>query len=152
MTIEANHLKTIDMLFPKSLDDIVRQRRELCTIRLSTPDEVAVLERAIVTGETDVKGCIADWRVVCLDRAEQAGGPVHILIGFSVTENCAWSTSSIVAIDRGIGFCVTKSGSIYKLEGPQSSGEPDMHQRIRLCIMLNVWGWGAALGVPPFFN
>lgn len=152
MTTEANQIQTIDILFPKSLDDIIRQRRELCTIRLSTPDEIAALERVVIADESNVKGLIDDWRVVCLDRVEQSGGPAHVLIGFSITENCAWSTSQIIAIDLGTRFAATKSGSIYKLEGPQASGEPGMHQRIRLCIMLNKWGWGDIFGVPPFFN
>lgn len=139
----------LEMLIPETLDDIVRRNRHLCTIRLSTSQEVAVLDKNIIVPDGLVpKDEFVDWRVICLDRAAQLGGPIHVLLGYARLR-INLMTSPVVAI--GNGHAITESGSLYRLSSERGEGEPSVDQLVLLCAGLNSWGWGPALGVPAFF-
>lgn len=143
--------EAVSAMIPKSLDDIVRKNRELCTIRLSRPEEVAALKKTIIADDHHIKGHIEDWRFICLDRCAKADGPMHVLSGFDIRKRQEWATSKITGIDLGTRLVTTHSGSIYKLEGEQGQGEPEMHGLMHIAALLTSWGWSRMLGIPEFF-
>jgi len=49
------------------------------------------------------------------------------------------------------GYAFTRSGSIYKLLGTPQHDEPDFDDLACLCAVMNQWGLGKYLGIPPFF-
>lgn len=141
-------VKSIDVLIPKTLNDVIRKNRELVELCLSTDEEIRALNGEIRNVEL-VKGIIDDWRLVSL-RAKRSGSGQMVLVGHSRTENAPWLTSAIVRIDPTQNYILTKSGSLYEL-GSQGNGEPPRLQLIHICATLHRWGSGELLGVPHFF-
>lgn len=148
---QASLERALAAMLPQCLDDIVRQHRDLCSIHLSSDEDIDGLSKCIIADDADIKDEIEDWRIICYDRIPKYGGKAHLLIGHAILANCSWGTSPITAIDLGTGLATTNSGSIYRLRGPQGEGEPPMIHLLHVCAMLHQWGAGPVLGVPHVF-
>lgn len=135
-------------LIPKSLDDIIRKNRELVELRMVTEVETDALRKEI-PNPYPVKDVIEDWRLIGLCEKRTNWAQV-MLLGASTFNNCAWLTSTIVAIDFAENIVLTKSGSIYRL-GQPGKGEPPTGHLIHVCATLHMWGSGTFLGTPEFF-
>ncbi|TCV81216.1 hypothetical protein [Sulfurirhabdus autotrophica] len=136
-------------LIPKSLDNIIRQNREMAELRLATDAEISAIEKNI-QGQDMVKDAINDWRLISLCVKTLNLSQV-LLLGKSEQEKCPWITSQVISVDFGRGLVYTKSGSLYKLLN-RGEGEPPSEDLIRICAALHLWGSGPLLGVPHFFD
>ena len=143
--------KTLDALIPKTLDQIITRNRALCSLHLSSDDDIAHLQRIIVATEQDAKDVIRDWRIVCIDRPPEHGGKDHILLGYAQKAGVPWSTSVLVGIDLVSRSVLTTSGSLYRLAGEKAQGEPPFEHVLQMCRTLTQWGVGRLLGVLEVF-
>lgn len=138
----------LNNLVPKTLDNIIRQNREMAELRLATDAEISAIEKNIQSQDL-VKDAINGWRLISLYAKASKWSQV-LLVGKSEKGSCPWVTSEVVAVDFGRGLAYTKSGSLYKLLN-SGQGEPPADDLIRICAALHLWGSGTLLGVPHFF-
>lgn len=140
--VSESIVQQLEIITPKSLDDIIRRNREKAKMYLSTEAELAALQGPMPIGP--VKGRITHWCFVTFFITGENWAGVS-LTGFNAAENSSWMTSVVTAISGDA--VLTKSGSIYILVGEPTT-EPDLPY---ICATLNSWGVGQLLGVPPFF-
>jgi hypothetical protein len=142
-------------MIPRSLDDVVRKRRDLVQIGLATAEEIVVRTEKVESGHS--RDRIENWRIVAFrfldphseDGAEQIFNNRLALLGRAVGRCCPWVTSEIVGIDVE-GKLVRTRNSLYTL-GIHGDGEPPDHDLICLCAMTHIWGVGRYIGAPGFF-
>lgn len=138
--------EAVTAAMPKSLDDIIRSRRDRASLRLATADEIAALATHLSTDRPPT-GEIDDWRLITL---VVVGKPLVFLVGNNHDQN--WMTSLVTGVDLQAGLITTKSGSIYKMIGEASEGEPPMQHLLHICAVLHQWGGiGQMYGVPYVF-
>lgn len=147
MTNELN--QAINELVPKSLDDIIRAKRDECSLSLSTGDDLAELPMIVevVANQKSISAKLNRWRFV---RMNSNGTKSHFLTGIHEAQDCVWATSVIVAVDLEHGLALTRSGNIYQL-GTKGEGEPETDILLHICAQFHNWGIGAMLGVPHIF-
>jgi hypothetical protein len=143
--------KTVQTIIPQTLDQVITRHRELCSLHLSSDDDLAAMQKTIVAGDQDATDVIEDWHIVCLDRAPENGGKTHILLGEANRAGLTWSTSPLVGLDLGTGWAVTKSGSLYQLKGEKTLNAPSLQQVLHMCRTLHNWRVGKFLGVLEVF-
>lgn len=141
--------QAINELIPKSLDDIIRAKRDECSLSLSTREDLNELPMIVEVAEKpkSIRATLNNWRFVCVNNN---GTKSHLLTGIHEAQNCVWSTSVIVAIDLEHSLALTRSGSIYKL-GTTGEGEPETDILLHICVQFHNWGIGEMLGVPHIF-
>lgn len=147
-TSDAPLAQHINDLIPKTLDDIIREKRDLVELGLATTDEINALQTNIPQKYL-VKDVIDDWRLIAL-RDKTSGQAQLLLLGYSQTENVSWLTSSVIQIDLDNHCIMTKSLSKYAL-GTKGEGEPSRGQLMHICATFHQWGSGTLLGMPHFF-
>jgi len=133
-------------VIPQTLAQVITRQRDLCTLRLSSDDELAGLQKAIVADELDATHVITNWRVVCIDRAPENGGQCHILLGDIAHTGTPCSSSPLVFIDLGWRWAVSASGSLYRLRGQRTRSEPPPRHVLQMCQALCRWRVGKFLG------
>lgn len=146
--VSTPELASLEQYLPKSLDDIIRDRRDVCSLRLSNSEEFASLPPMVsmLDNVKQIRATIKDWRIVCLTLP---GGKNHILTGINETSNNAWATSPLRSVDFENNLALTEN-SIYRL-GIKGKNEPEFHILLHICYCLHSWGLGAPLGVPRIF-
>lgn len=144
-------MSKLNNLLPKSLDDIIRKNRHLCSLRLSAHAELDALPSMItlINNQRQVRATISDWRFICWIRPQEVGGPVHFIVGINETRQRALMTSDVRAADLQKGLVLTKN-SLYRL-GCKGNGEPDVRMLLHICATLHAWGHGEFMGVPHVF-
>lgn len=143
--------EAVELLIPKSLDDLVRKARDHFQIGLATSGEMAALAAPIGFGR--VRDTISGWRIVAfrdLDPTGDAQTPASVshlsLLGDVIELGGLILTSNIAQIDLVAGLVRTRN-SIYRL-GARGEGEPPLEQLLFVCAMTHRWGWGHHLGIP----
>lgn len=141
-------IDAVEEYLPKSLDEIIREHRDECSLRLSTPEELASLKPMIskLANVKYIKATINEWRIICLTLPS---GKFHILTGINEASHEAWATSSIVSVDFENQLVLTDN-SIYRL-GTKGEGEPPLSILLHICYIFHSWGFGDRLGVPRIF-
>lgn len=134
--------KAIRDMIPSSIDDILRVNRHQARMYLTPPEELAALGGDI--SMRHAKGHITNWCFVSFHAIEHDIKVVY-LTGYNRGERANWMTSMVTAIaGRAV---LTKSGSLYVLEGA-ASDQPDL---LHICATLHAWGIGPRFGVPHIF-
>lgn len=143
--------KSGDNLLPRSLDDIVRKNRHLCSLRLSSHEELNAFPSmvSLMVDQRQVKAMVSDWRFICWVRPEEMGGAVHFLTGINQARQRILMTSDVRAVDFGNGLVLTNN-SLYRL-GRMGNGEPNMKILLHICAVFHSWGIGEHLGVPHIY-
>lgn len=142
-------MENIEDFLPKSLDEIVRHRRDEVQIRLATATEIQALgeylgDAKISQGE--VKDTISEWYPVTFRVRDD----LQIrLVGHFERKGVISMTSRVLLLDLAAGFAKTEN-SLYQL-GKPGEGEPPRAYLVQLCAILNDMGAGKALGVPEVF-
>ena len=134
-------------ILPQTLDQVITRHRDLCTLRLSTDEELAELQKAIVADARDTTHAITNWRVICIDRAPENGGQCHILLGDTPETEDSCSSSPLLGIDLGWGWALSAAGSFYRLHGQRARNEPPLSHLMQMCQALCRWRVGRFLGV-----
>lgn len=137
--------EAVTAAMPKSLDDIIRSRRDRASLRLTTPDEIAALVTHL-SSDHPPKGEIADWRLITLLVGAK---PLVFLVGDNNGLN--WMTSLVTGIDLQSGLLTTKSGSIYKMIGEAGVGEPSLQSLLHICAVFHQWDIGPMYDMPYVF-
>ena len=148
--------ETLKAIMPSSLDDVIRKNRDMASLRFSTEDDLRVLRATI---PVDTHGTrpnpyaipISTWVFVTYDvhaSEEMKQRTVHLL-GLNEEQGHTWCTSPVQRLDRGTGLLTTRSGTLYRLSGPQ--GAPEKLDLLRLCGYLHKTQAGTVLGVPHIF-
>ncbi len=141
--------RTIEEHIPKTLDEVIRLRRESFSLRLSSPDElVALSAETLEDRDIAIQATIDNWHLICLTytkAANMAPQLTHFLLGVNREADCAWMTSAVNAIDLEKGV-VRTNNSLYGL-GPKGEGHPDLNLILHVCHTLHKWGIGKQLGV-----
>ena len=132
-------IDALEQYLPKSLDEIIRARRDECSLRLSTPEELASLKPMVskLANAKHIKATINEWRIICLTLPS---GKAHILTGVNESSQEAWATSSIVSADFENHLVLTDN-SIYRL-GTKGEGEPHLSILLHICHIFHSWGFG----------
>jgi hypothetical protein len=140
-------LNLVETMFPKNLDDIIRQNRQVVELYLTSDEEVFELYWQITPNI--VKDVINNWSLISLRINDIQLVQVMLLgnVGKTTTNRL---TSNVVRIDLDRQLLITKSGSLYQL-GTKHKGELDQDQLITVCAVFHSWGFGDYLGVPRFF-
>jgi len=141
-------IDAIYAFIPKTLDDLIKQHRDVASLHLSTDEEIFDLYAAVTPGTyLDI---IDDWRLISL-RLERAviSETLTFLLGIRRSNGNVRITSDIVKLDLDRGLVVTKSGSLYKL-GTKGEGEPQFEGLVMICSAFHDWGFGPAFGTPKF--
>ena len=144
--------ETIEDHIPKSLDEIIRLRRESFSLRLSSPDEIASLPTVIEDRSTAIQATIDNWYPICLaysKAGDMAPQLTHFLLGINREAECAWMTSAINALDQERSV-VRTNNSLYAL-GSKGRGNPDLNLILHVCHTLHKWGIGKQLGILEVF-
>jgi len=145
--MELDTSTPITHLLPKSLDDIIRVKRDEIELRLSSIPEIDALVEHFPT-IPDPKDEMNNWRLVSLvDRISNSAQV--LLIGDSRAQKHPGITSPVIAIDFEHGIAVTRSNSVYKL-GNRGLGEPPENDLFCICAAMHSWGKGQTFGVPHF--
>lgn len=141
--------QTLEQLVPKNLDDIIRMRRDVFTLRMSTSEDFAELPTfaSTLNNQMHIRATINEWRIVCLDLHE--AGKKHILIGYFDDTNKVWGTSELLSADFVKNLVLTKN-SIYRL-GSKGYGEPTTELLLHICYLFHQWGFGKKFGIPEIF-
>lgn len=141
-------LASLEQCIPKSLDEIIRERRDICSLRLSTSKDFASLKPMVsmLDSVKQIRATLNEWRIVCLTLPSEK---FHILTGINESTNNAWATSALKSIDFKNNLVLTDN-SIYRL-GSKGEGEPDLSIRLHICYCLHSWGLGDKFGVPRIF-
>lgn len=146
MSDDEKMTQALDALVPKSLDDIIREHRDVAILRFATDDDTTPL-LAVVTYESDAQD-ITSWSLITLDiRIPEAPLRATMLTGWHSTRGCAWVTSPVLQLDPSTQCMRTRSGTLYHMQGP-SSDQPDVFV---ICSWLHTTRLGAYLGVLPVF-
>lgn len=139
--------KRLNQIIPKNLDEIIREKRDLAKLYLTTENEIAGLTKSIM-GVDDVRDQIADWRFVTFDAG--SFGSKVMLLRNALLQRQTWITSRVVAIDLSNKIVATKN-SVYGLSGEPGKGEPPIEHLLHICAALHGWGSGKTLGVLEVF-
>lgn len=134
-------------VIPRTLDQIITQHRDLCALRLSFDGELAELQRTIIADEQDATYWVANWRILCLDRAPEDGGKCHFLLGYAAFTTTPCLSCALVGIDTTWRWAVSAAGSLYRLIGKRECSEPPATQLLQFCAALCSWRVGKFLGV-----
>ena len=148
----ASESGTIEDHIPKSLDEIIRLRRESFSLRQSSLDEIASLPATIESDHAAIQATIDNWYLICLaysKTVDTAPQLTHFLLGINRETDCAWMTSAVNAIDQDSSV-VRTSNSLYGL-GSKGVGHPDLNLILHVCHTLHKWGLGKQLGVLEVF-
>lgn len=136
---------------PLTLGQIITRHRDLCSLRLSTDEELDEMQKAIIADAPDATHVIQEWRVICIDRAPENGDKAHLLLGDLVVPrtviNTPCSSSPLLAIDLGGSWAASASGSLYRLVGNKRLDDPPQSHVLQLCSALCRWRVGKFLGV-----
>lgn len=135
-------------LLALTLDDVITKNRDYAELRIATKEDIATLQASIedygvVTGE------ITRWSLIALELRDGEGGVgVSVyLVGYNETKRSMWMTSRVLSLDEETKLLTTHSGSLYRLVGAVTTNVDVPF----ICAMLNTWGIGEHLGLPPFF-
>lgn len=147
--IEMEGKAELKDMFPKSLDEIIRLRRDELSLRLSTTEDFAKLPPMVsmLDNQKRIKATVNDWRIVCLDFHHK--GKQHILVGEDAVTGNTWATSGLKSVDFENSLVLTQN-SIYRL-GDKGEGEPTFYILLHICHMFHRWGFGAGFGVLEIF-
>ncbi len=140
---------SIEDHIPKSLDEIIRLRRDSFSLRLSHPHEISALP-AIGQEDPDImiQSTIDNWYLICLAYVKAANADPQItyfMLGNKREADCAWMTSAVNAFDQE-RHVVKTNNSLYGL-GYKGEGNPDLNLILHVCHTLHKWGLGKQLGV-----
>lgn len=142
-------MENIDDYLPKSLDEIVRRRRDEVQIRLATAFEIKALGEFLGNtkiSQGEVKDTISEWYPL----AFRVRDDLQIrLLGHFERKGVISMTSQVLLLDLAAGFAKTDN-SLYRL-GKPGEGEPPRAYLVQLCAILNDMGLGKTLGVPEVF-
>ena len=143
----------IEDQIPKSLDEVIRLRRESFALRLSSPEEIAALSTVPIEDHGKaIQATIDNWYLICLaysKAADMAPQLTHFLLGVNREADCAWMTSAVNAINSDRNVVLTNN-SLYGL-GSKGTGTPDLNLILHVCHTLHKWGIGKQLGVLEIF-
>lgn len=149
MASEFDLQQRLEALIPKTLDDIVRFRRNHMTIRLATDMEIMELHHEIVPNRAPSM-IINDWRLVAFVMSDDGFQRVDIsLLGDKDTGGVR-ITSPVRMIDLDRQLVITQSGTLYGM-GKAGQGEPPFDHLVMICAATHSWGFGALFGIPHFF-
>lgn len=138
-------MENIDDYLPRTLDEIVRKKRDQVEIRLATAQEIAQLAAEILAPE-EVKDTIADWYPVVFRVRDEL--TIRIFGVFQQRDAVSF-TSRVLMLDATASLAISDH-AIYRL-GKRGEGEPPRALVVALCVLLNELGVGKALGVPEVF-
>jgi hypothetical protein len=142
-------MENIDDYLPRTLDDIVRRRRDEVQIRLATAMEIAALGEFLGDAQMtpgEAKDTISEWYPVTFRVRDD----LHIrLLGRFERKGAISLTSQVLKLDLAADLAKTDN-SLYRLGNP-GEGEPPRHFVVLLCAILNDMGVGKTLGVPEVF-
>lgn len=134
-------------LFPKSIDDIVREHRDELRLALATDAELNGLDTTLA--DAPVIHRITGWNVLMLHMTSERGQVSSPrLIGTLADTGESWITSHVFGIDFRKGLVQTRN-SFYQITGPRAA-EVDT-DLLRVCAALHEWHLGARYGVPHIF-
>lgn len=148
MNDKASLEQALKQAIPKSLDDIIRLRRDELSLRLSTTEDFAELSPMVsmLDNQKRIKATVNEWRIICLDNN---GRKKHMLTGIDAVTGNVWATSFLRSVDFDNNLILTEN-SIYRL-GTKGEGEPTFHVLLHICYMFHKWGFGPSFGVPEIF-
>ncbi|MBD5804534.1 hypothetical protein AZOA_39770 [Azoarcus sp. Aa7] len=134
---------------PRCLSHVINLNQQCARLRLATAHELAQLTR-VIPASSNVDGAVRDWRLIVFAAhyADNAFERIHLLGANDRHGLGVKITSPVIGLDPGTGLAATRSGSVYRLVGPQGLGEPTVHQLLLVCGALWSWGHGERLGVP----
>lgn len=138
----------LDLLIPKTLDDIIRQKRDRAELRLATDEEKNALFASIQPAP--IKNQIENWYFITLFSKPSKNAQI-MLVGYIPDSRYPWITSTVVGIDLEHRLVITKSGSYYMLKGSEGEGEPALDLLTAICSAMHGWGMGEHFGVPHWF-
>ena len=147
---EAGLKQVLEKTIPSSLGDIIRERRNELSVRLSTAEDFAELPPMVsmLDEQKQVKATVNEWRIICLDQRED-GKRRFMLTGIDAKTDQIWATSLVKSVDFKNHLVLT-ANSLYRL-GTKGEGEPTFHILLHLCHIFHKWGFGARFGVPHVF-
>lgn len=146
--LNADVKAPLDLLIPKTLDDIIRQNRNKAEIRLASDEEKNAPFASIQPAP--IKNQIEDWYFISLFPKPSNSSQV-MLLGYIPDSRYPWITSTVEGIDLEHGLVITKSGPYYMLKGSEGVGEPPLDLLTSICSAMHQWGMGDYFGVPPWF-
>lgn len=140
--------KSLEALFPKSIDEIIKMHRDECSIRLSSDADFEKLESMVssMSVQKPIRATIDEWRIICvLDKDRK----FLFLTGIHRAEGYPFMTSDIVSVDFASNLVLTKN-SLYQLGG-KGEGEPERDILLHICTTLHRWGVGEYFGILHIF-
>ena len=140
-------MDALHMIIPHCLDQIITAHRDLCSLYISSDEELTELHKAIFASQADAEDTIENWHIVCIDRAPANGGKAHVLLGDSTTARTPWPTSPLSGIDLGNHWAPTEARLLYHIVSSKVLGEPPQHHVLQMCRGLCSWRVGKFLGV-----
>jgi hypothetical protein len=147
-SIEEQLQKAVTDLVPKSIDDVIRKRRDECQVRMANLSELISLPamESLLNHPKPVRAIIDGWHVVCITLLFKR---MYILVGINRSRRIAWSTSDIVSFDLANNLVLTRN-SLYEL-GIKSE-EEQMHPSLLLHLCATMLQWGFRdFGIPEVF-
>lgn len=145
-----SNVPQITEFIPRSLEDVIRERRDEVALRMASESEIEALKADIQHDQT--RGEVDDWRLISIVVKAPSGIDLVkvLLLGDNKTHyGTPWVTSQVQQIDLARNILITDN-SVYGL-GRRGEGEPNRHHLIAVCAAFHKWGVGEAFGVPHFF-
>ena len=145
LTIEEQ----LTLAIPKSLDDIIRIRRDIVRIYQSTQEQVESL--ATVLDAAPVLETLSRWHFVTRDSTNH--GITMQLLGLTAN-GLPWTTSDITGIDLSdsvYGFVQTQNSRYRLILSERGVGEPESELLALICAQLHQSGAGSIFGVPGWY-
>lgn len=148
---DQSGVTTLGEFIPKSVDEIVRARRDECRLAWATDEELERHKGDLQKADAAVRSTLCNWNILMF-HVIHAGGTTSVpfLVGTRLDTGQPRITSAVKAVDLTAGLVKTLN-SLYRVVGP-SDPEPDTHTLIHICVWLNASGVGPDLGVPGFFH
>ncbi len=139
----------LTLAIPKSLDDIIRIRRDIVRIYQSTEDQVQSVTTKLDIAS--VRETLSRWHFVTRDITNH--GITMQLLG-RTANGLPWTTSDIVGIDMSdpvYGFVQTENSRYRLVMSARGIGEPESELLSMICAQLHQSGAGAIFGVPGWY-
>ena len=137
----------IDGLSNLTLESLITQNRDRFQLRYSNEQDLGVLTTtdASPADGRAVKNIFTDWVFITFEDAQKEKREV-ILTGVRPTGFTG--TSPVDYFNHEQGWVVTRSGSLYLLDGPTGAVPMDTARILFVAGLFNFWGIGQPLGMP----
>lgn len=133
-----------------TLESLITQHRDRFNLRYSTDQDLHYLtcDSGVRADGMAIKNTLSQHVLITLQDNKK---PENVTFLTGMRPGGFIMTSPVVQLNVKQGWAITKSGSLYLLEGPSGNIPMDLSCVMIVAGIFNSWGIGLQLGMPEVF-